>query len=34
MNIGSVDAPVKEDRETWLAKRAALTLVTAAKTVG
>jgi hypothetical protein len=24
MNVGSIDAPVKEDRETWLAKREAM----------
>lgn len=32
VNIGQVDAPVKEDREAWLAKRnAALTVISGAK---
>lgn len=32
INIGQVDAPVKEDREAWLAKRnAALTVISGAK---
>jgi hypothetical protein len=31
MHIGGIDAPVKEDREAWLTKRAALTVVTAPK---
>jgi hypothetical protein len=33
VNIGSVDAPIKEGREEWLAKRAAaLTVIGGAKT--
>jgi hypothetical protein len=31
MYIGSIDAPVKEDREAWLAKRATLTVVAVPK---
>ena len=34
MHIGGIDAPAPEDRETWLAKRAALTAVLAPKAAG